>query len=219
MSGWACVCGGGVKKGAEDSIRFPSSTPSACAAWEAEGEGHTHLRSFWTPAWWWEWLPGGGEEGEERSEGRYNESMAFFFIYLMLSVKLCLMFKIKKNKKKLVCCLGRCTFNCTFSHLKALYSSMQINLNDVAKQNSWYLRHEFASVAVNANYSNWSWLTFKMFPIEGEKKAEVLKSEMFIRSNLEDQRLWQTCDLRVWLIVSMVDINPSKQHNLQTETF
>lgn len=75
-------------------------------------------------------------------------------------------------------------------------------------------------MAVNANYSNWSWLTFKMFPIEGEKKkAEVLKSEMFIRSNLEDQRLWQTCDLRVWLIVSMVDINPSKQHNLQTETF
>lgn len=63
--------------------------------------------------------------------------MAFFFIYLMLSVKLCLMFKIKKKKNpKLVCCLGRCTFNCTFLHLKALYSSMQINLNDVAKQNS-----------------------------------------------------------------------------------
>lgn len=177
MSGWACVCGEGVKKGAEDSIHFPSSTPSACAAWEAEGEGHTHLRSFWTPAWWWEWLPGGGggEEGEERSEGRYNESMAFFFIYLMLFVKLCLMFKIKKTKNNLVCCLGRCTFNCTFSHLKALYSSMQINLNDVAKQNSWYLRHEFASVAVNANYSNWSWLTFKMFPIEGKKKQRFSK--------------------------------------------
>lgn len=99
--------------------------------------------------------------------------MAFFFIYLMLSVKLCLMFKIKK-KTKLVCCLGRCTFNCTFSHLKALHSSMQINLNDAAKQNSRYLRHEFASVAVNANYSNWSWLTFKMFPIE-EKKQRFSK--------------------------------------------
>lgn len=73
-------------------------------------------------------------------------------------------------------------------------------------------------MTVNANYSNWSWLTFKMFPIE-EKKAEVLKSKMFICSNLEDQRLWQTFDLRVWLIVSMVDINPSKQRNLQTLTF
>lgn len=92
------------------------------------------------------------------------------------------------------------------------------------------MRHEFASVAVNANYSNWSWLTFKMFPIE-EKKAEVLKSKMFTCSNLEtlrihllhqkekDQRLCQTCDLRVWLIVSMIDINPSKQHNLQNLIF
>lgn len=50
-----CVVGGregGVKRGAEDSIHSPSCSPSACAAWEAEGEEHTHLRSFWTPAWW-----------------------------------------------------------------------------------------------------------------------------------------------------------------------
>lgn len=63
-----CACGEGVRRGAQGSIHSPSSSASACAVWETEGEGYTHLRSFWTPAWWWEWLPGGGEEGGKWSE-------------------------------------------------------------------------------------------------------------------------------------------------------
>lgn len=89
MSGWVCVCvcvcSEGVKRGAEDSIHSPSSSPSACAAWEAEGEGHTHLRSFWTPAWWWEWLPGGGKEGGERSEGSVISARTFVLLKQDLS--------------------------------------------------------------------------------------------------------------------------------------
>ena len=168
-----CACGEGVRRGAQGSIHSPSSSPSACAAWEAEGEGYTHLRSFWTPAWWWEWLPGGGEEGGKWSERGTKSAwtsvlfymISFFscerdiFIFLHFFLQECNHFQ-ELNMIKPACffyanqlqnCLTNYVLHCIIREIHPLWlhvftspspivhSSMQINLNDVKKQNSCYL--------------------------------------------------------------------------------